>query len=69
MHVCRFETTDSGDGTIIVKEASFTPGEDVEVVVSSRDPQRRDDYPLRGKPFRYVDPFESVAANDREALK
>jgi hypothetical protein len=67
MHVCRIETTVSGDGTIIVKDAAFPPGENVEVVVRSRESQRHDDYPLRGKPFQYIDPFESVAENDWEA--
>ena len=69
MHVCRIETTVSGDGTIIVKDTHFPPGEHVEVVVRSRDSQQPGDYPLRGKPFQYVDPFESVAENDWEALQ
>lgn len=69
MHVCRIETTVSGDGTIILKDASFMPGERVEVVVSTRDSRKGDDYPLRGKPFQYVDPFNSVGENSWEALQ
>lgn len=69
MHVCRIETIVSGDGTAIVKDAAFPPGEHVDVVVRSRDSQGRADYPLRGTPFQYVDPFESVAENDWEALQ
>jgi hypothetical protein len=69
MHVCRIETTVSGDGTIIVRDSCFTPGEHVEVVVRSRDSQPLTDYPLRGKPLQYVDPFEGVAENDWEALQ
>ena len=69
MHVCRVETTVSGDGTIIVKATHFPPGEHVEVVVRSRDSQQCGDYPLRGKPLQYVDPFESVAEHDWEALQ
>jgi hypothetical protein len=68
MHICRIETTVSGDGTIIVKDASFPPGEHVEVVVRAMDAQRHGDYPLRGKPFQYVEPFESVAESDWEVL-
>jgi hypothetical protein len=67
MRVCRIETTVSGDRTVIVKDMPFPPGERVEVVVRSHDPQNRGDYPLRGKPFRYIDPFEGVAENDWEA--
>jgi hypothetical protein len=68
MHVCRIETTVSGDGTIIVKDAAFPPGEHVEVVVRALDAQQHHDYPLRGQPFQYVDPCESVAENDWEVL-
>jgi hypothetical protein len=69
MHVCRIETTVSSDGTIVVKDASFVPGEHVEVVVRGRDLQHGGDYPLRGTPLQYVDPFESVAETDWEALQ
>jgi hypothetical protein len=69
MHVCRIETTVSSDGTIVVKDTSFVPGEHVEVVVRARDSQQRGDYPLRGTPLQYTDPFESVAENEWEALQ
>jgi hypothetical protein len=68
MRVCRVETTVSGDGTVTVKNIPFPPGEHVEVVVCARETQERSngDYPLRGKPIQYVDPFESVAEEDWE---
>ena len=69
MHVCRVETTVSGDGTIVVRDTHFPPGERVEVVVRSRDSQPHGDYPLRGTPFQYVDPCETVAEKEWEALQ
>ncbi len=63
MSACRIETTVSNDGTVVVKNVPFSPGEQVEVVVRSKESSHcdHDAYPLRGKPIRYVDPFEGVA--------
>lgn len=68
MSTCRVETTVSNDGTVVVKNVPFLPGEQVEVVVSSKESSApaRDAYPLRGKPLRYVDPFEGVAQDTWE---
>jgi hypothetical protein len=63
------KTTVTKDGKIAIK-LPFRAGHVVEVVV--RDLEKKDrvnPYPLRGLPYRYEKPFESVAENDWEALK
>lgn len=71
MQMYRVEATVSNDGTLTIKEVPFRAGDKVEVIVRSREreEERGGRYPLRGKPIRYVDPFESVAEDDWEALK
>jgi hypothetical protein len=71
MKTYRVETTVSSDGTVTVKGVPFHPGDQVEVVVRRRDGgrHRKQRYPLRGKPIRYDEPFESVAEEDWDALK
>jgi len=41
------------------------------VIVCSRERERERSgrYPLRGKPIRYVDPFESVAEDNWDVLR
>jgi hypothetical protein len=70
MQVCRVETTVLGDGTVVLKDVPFPPGETVEVVVRTRHAPGCGNaaYPLRGKPVRYLDPFEGIAEEDWEAL-
>jgi hypothetical protein len=45
--------------------------ERVEVIIVSlpRKWERGERYPLRGKPFRYMAPFDSVAENDWNVLQ
>lgn len=64
------ETTIAGDGTLIIRELPFRPGDKVAVIVRTRgrDLKRNERYPLRGKPIRYVTPFDSVAENDWAVL-
>lgn len=71
MQMYRVEATVSNDGTLTIKGVPFRAGDKVEVIVRSREygKERSGRYPLRGKPIRYVDPFESVAEDDWEALK
>jgi hypothetical protein len=71
MQMYRVEATVSNDGTLTIKEVPFQAGDRVEVIVRSREreKERSGRYPLRGKPIRYVDPFESVAKDDWEVLK
>jgi len=70
MQTYHAETTISGDGTLVIRELPFRPGDKVEVTVRARqnDLKRHKRYPLRGKPIRYVVPFDSVAENDWAAL-
>lgn len=46
-------------------------GEKVEVIVKTRSQQknRKNPYPLRGKPIHYEAPFDSVAENEWDAVK
>jgi len=71
METYRTATTVSSDGTLVLRGLPFRPGDKVEVIVRSlrRGHRRGDRYPLRGKPIRYVNPFESVAENDWAVLK
>ncbi|MFQ5852248.1 MAG: hypothetical protein ACE5JU_16905 [Candidatus Binatia bacterium] len=71
MQTYRVETTVSNDGTLTIKGLPFRAGDKVEVIVRSRERERehRERYPLRGKPIRYISPFESVAEDDWGALK
>jgi len=58
-------------GTLAIKGLPYEEGQEVEVVVSPRvrRQQLQDRYPLRGKPVRYVDPFDGVVDDDWDALK
>jgi hypothetical protein len=71
MQTYRVETTISQDGNLSIKGLPFRAGEKVEVIVRGQKRGRKTDdlYPLRGKPFTYTDPFESVAEQDWDALK
>lgn len=67
----RVETSISSDGSLVVKDLPFPPGERVEVIIRTHNSGERKGktYPLRGKPVRYTDPFGSVAEEDWEALR
>lgn len=71
MQMYRIEATVSHDGTVTIKGVPFRAGDKVEVIMRSREYGKEcsELYPLRGKPIRYVDPFESVAEDDWEALR
>jgi hypothetical protein len=66
MSVHRTEAKLSKEGTLVLTGLPFHAGEEVEVIILSRSKQTgvQDRYSLRGKPIRYVDPFESVAQED-----
>ncbi len=56
------------DGKIAIK-LPFRPGQKVEVIVRDLEKKERaNPYPLRGLPYRYDKPFESIAEDDWEAL-
>lgn len=67
----KVETTVSSDGSLTIKGLPFQAGDRVEVIIRSREARKEEGtrYPLRGKPIRYTDPFESVAEEDWEALR
>lgn len=56
------ETTVDSDGTVVLKDLPFQPGDRVEVIVIERplsdNGQHR--YTLRGLPLQYDAPFEPV---------
>lgn len=55
------------------RPTQIPPGSTVLVEISSPTPtnadEENDPYPLRGKPFQYIDPFNSVAKEDWDVLK
>jgi hypothetical protein len=67
----RMETTVSSDGSLIIKGLPLRAGDEVEVIIRSRECRegKEERYSLRGKPVRYVDPFEGVAEEDWETLR
>ena len=69
--VYRAETIVSNDRTLTIVDLPFQAGDRVEVIVRDRLREQAisQRYPLRGKPIRYADPFESVAEENWEALK
>ncbi|ABY35463.1 MAG TPA: hypothetical protein DEF43_12815 [Chloroflexus aurantiacus] len=71
MKAFRTETVLHQNGVLIVRGVPFYAGEKVEVIILSPPIQRAgvERYPLRGKPIRYIDPFDSVAHNDWDALQ
>jgi hypothetical protein len=71
MQTYRIETIVSGNRVLTIRGVPFREGERVQVVILSlpRKWEKGERYPLRGKPFRYVAPFDSVAENDWDALR
>jgi hypothetical protein len=71
MQTYHTDTIVSGGGTLILRGLPFDPGDKVEVTIRShrREHKHGKKYPLRGKPIRYIDPFESVAEKDWTVLK
>lgn len=73
MNAHRIETTVNPDGTLVLKDVPFQPGEQVEVIILERRlPSASVDadlYPLRGKSIQYDAPFESVAEEEWGVLQ
>lgn len=67
----RVETKVSNDGSLTLKGLPFQAGDEVEVIIRSREHRDGEGrhYPLRGKPIRYTEPFDGVAEEDWEALR
>jgi len=64
------EVTLSQDGQLVIDELPFRAGQTVEVIILARqsNPNGRE-YPLRGKPIKYLDPAEPVAPADWDAIQ
>ena len=71
METYQAEATVSPDGALTIRDLPFRPGEKVRVIVLGHRPRAEGEerYPLRGKPIRYRDPFESVAEDEWDALQ
>lgn len=72
MNAHRIETTVNPDGTLLLKNIPFQPGEQVEVIIIERVPSNileENRYPLRGKPVHYDAPFEPIAEAEWGALQ
>lgn len=71
MQIYHVETQVTRDGAVTITGVPFRPGDEVEVTVRLHPNETHDNqrYPLRGKLTQYLNPFESVAEDDWEALK
>jgi hypothetical protein len=71
MRAYRVEKTLSEDGVLELRALPFRAGENVEVIILSREDQvcGAQDFPLKGKVVRYEKPTESVAQDDWEVLQ
>jgi hypothetical protein len=70
MKVYRVEGRIAGDGTLTLEGLPFESGAEVEVTIRALwQAQKGQDYPLRGKPIRYVQPFKSVDEDEWDALR
>jgi hypothetical protein len=66
------KATVSDDRRLVINGLPFSPGDTVEITIQVCYDKIRENcsrYPLRGKPFRYADPFGSAADDEWEALK
>jgi hypothetical protein len=64
------EITLAQDGTLTLDELPFRAGDTVEVIILAHKskPNGRE-YPLRGKPIKYVEPTDPVAQADWDAIQ
>ncbi|MGI9166717.1 MAG: hypothetical protein ACR2G5_10090 [Pyrinomonadaceae bacterium] len=64
------EITLSQDGKLMLEELPFRAGETVEVIILAQQPRSNgQEYPLRGKPIKYLDPTDPVAEPDWDAAQ
>lgn len=67
MEAYKTEAVVKEDGTVTISGLPFHEGEKLEVILLQHTRQTNQhvaSYPLRGKPVKYVEPFEGVAEND-----
>ncbi len=67
----RVEVVVQDDGTLTVTGLPLHAGDRVEVIARRQedDIPAASRYPLRGKPYRYDDPFEAAAGEDWDVLE
>jgi hypothetical protein len=70
MEAYRIRSHVEKDGTLTLSGLPFREGEEVEVIVLAEVRRAREErqYPLRGKPLHYEEPFAPVAEGDWQAL-
>ncbi len=66
MQTYRIESIVSSNRVLTIRGVPFRAGERVEIIIVSipRELKNGKRYPLRGLPFRYDAPFDSVAESD-----
>lgn len=72
MNAHRVETIVNPDGSLLLKDIPFQPGEQVEVIIIERPLSKRAEenrYPLRGQPLQFNEPCEPVAEAEWGALQ
>ena len=71
MQTYSMETVISPDRVLTVRGVPFRVGEKVQVIIIShtRKSEKKGRYPLRGKPIRYIAPFDSVAEHEWQVLR
>lgn len=70
MEAYRTEAVVNENGAIVISDQPFLKGEKLEVILLQRTDRKSHpgDYPLRGEPVKYLDPFGGVSERDWEAL-
>jgi hypothetical protein len=64
------EVTLSQDGKLVLDELPFRAGQTVEVIILAGQPASNGrEYPLRGKPIKYVGATDPVAQEDWEVIQ
>ncbi len=68
MYAHRVKSIVSQNNEVILKNLPFKSGEEVEIIILTAEKKTsKVPYPLRGKPLKYIKPFDPVAADDWEA--
>ena len=66
----KIEATVEQDGMLTLRNVPFRAGERVEVIVLGKAPVPEEKkFPLRGKPYKFDDPYSPVGVQDWDALK
>ncbi len=67
--VIHLATTVQKKGTINLDNLPLHAGDKVEIIIYETGSTLEVNYPLRGKPIQYHEPFRSIAEEDWEALQ